>query len=150
MATISRPFVEALVGKKISHIWRGYGSTLFVEFGDLAPGKVRKGKEGNPVGELTLMMDFWRIENPRSVLVGAWSSEGKWQKAFERLLGAKVTAVEFFGHIPEITVSLDNRRRMVSFSPVEGQPDWAVLTRKPALGSLCVRRGSLGVDSRSS
>ena len=149
--TISAPFTEALMGKTVSHVWRGYGSALFVEFGELAPGKVRKGKDGNPVGEPTLMIEWsWRIENPRSILGSSWSSEGKWPGMFKKLIGSKVVSVEFFGHIPEICISLSNGRRIVSFSTVEGQPEWELLTRKPALGSLCVSGGHLSVESPSS
>jgi hypothetical protein len=144
-------FVDALIGKPVSHVWRGFGSAIFFEFGELIPGKERKGKEGNPIGELTLMIEWsWRIEKPRSILGGSWSSEGKWQGMFNKLVEANVVAVEFFGHIPEICISLSNGLRISSFSTVEGQPEWALLTRKPALGSLCVKVGRLSVDLRGS
>lgn len=146
------PFIEALIGKRVSHVWRGYGSALFLEFGELVPGQIlRNGKEGNPDGELTLMIEWsWRIENPRSILGGSWSSEGRWPGMFDKLLGANVSAVEFFGNIPEICICLSNGRRVASFSTVEGQPEWALLTRKPAIGSLCVKGGRLCVESSSS
>jgi len=151
MLTDPTPFVDALIGKPVSHVWRGLGSALFLEFGELIPGNIRKGKEGNPLGELTLMIEWsWRIENPRSILGGSWSSEGKWPGMFNKLLTANVVSVEFFGHIPEICISLSNGRRIASFSTVEGQPEWALLTRKPTLGSLCVKGGRLSVDLRGS
>jgi len=132
-------------------VWRGFGSALFLEFGELIPGKVRNGKEGNPLGELTLMIEWsWRIENPRSILGGSWSSEVKWPSMFNKVLAANVVGVEFFGHIPEICISLNNGRRIASFSTVEGQPEWALLTRKPSLGSLVVKGGRLSVDLRGS
>jgi len=150
--TDATPFIQALIGKHVSHVWRGYGSAIFLEFGELVPGKVlRNGSEGNPKGELSLMIEWsWRIENPRSILGGSWSSEGRWQGMFQKRLGAKVTDVEFFGRIPEISVCLSNGRRVVSFSTVEGQPEWALLTRKPALGSLGVKGGRLSVEPASS
>jgi hypothetical protein len=146
--THATPFIEALIRKRLSHVWRSYGSAIVLEFGDLAPGKIRKAKEGNPVGELSLMIEWsWRIENPRSILGGSWSSEGKWQGMFAKILGTSVTDVEFFGRIPEISISLSNGRRVASFSTVEGQPEWALLTRKPALGSLCVKGGRISVET---
>lgn len=149
--TDATPFIEALIGKRVSHVWRGYGSAIVLEFGELAPAKIRRGKEGNPSGELSLMIEWsWRIENPRSILGGSWSSEAKWQGMFGKILGANVTDIEFFGRIPEVSISLSNGRRVASFSTVEGQPEWALLTRKPALGCLCVRGGRLSVEAARS
>ena len=148
--TDATSFIEALIGKRVSHVWRGHGSAIFLEFGDLAPGVVRKGNESNPTGELSLMIQWsWRIENARSILGGSWSSEGKWRGMFAKVLGANVTDVEFFGRIPEVSVSLSNGRRVVSFSTVEGQPEWALVARKPALGNLCVKGGRLSVEASS-
>ena len=66
---------------------------------------------------------------------------------FKRLIGEKVTAVEIFGPLPEIAVSLSNGLRVVSFMVAEGQPEWALISRHPEIGSLCVKRGSLFVES---
>jgi len=149
--TDATPFIEALIGKRVSHVWRGYGSAICLEFGELAPRKNRRGKEDNRIGEVCLMIEWsWRIENPRSILGGSWSSEGKWQGMFGKILGATVTNVEFFGRIPEFAILLSNGRRVASFSTVEGQPEWALLTRKPALGSLCVKRGRVSVEAARS
>ena len=149
--TGATPFIDALIGKRISHVWRGYGSAIFLEFGELAAWKSRNGKEGDATGELCLMIEWsWRIENPRSILGGSWSSEGKWPGMFTKILGATVEDVEFFGRIPEILLSLSNGRRVASFSTVEGQPEWALLTRKPAIGSLCVKGGRLSVEAARS
>ena len=141
-------FVEALIGKPVSHVWRGYGSAILLEFGELVPVRNGRGGERNPFGELCLMIEWsWRIENPRSILGGSSSSEGKWQGMFKKILGATATNVEFFGAVPEICVSFDNGRRVLSFSTVEGQPEWAIIARKPALGNLCVRGGRCYVES---
>jgi hypothetical protein len=53
----------AIVGMPLSHVWRGNGSALFLEFGTLS---AQRGKDGsarlrgdgspsNPLGEVTLM-----------------------------------------------------------------------------------------------
>jgi hypothetical protein len=144
------PFRNALIGKPVSHVWRGYGSAFFLEFGKLTPRKRKSGKEGNPEGELTLMVEWsWRIERKYSILCGSWSSERKWPGMFNKLLGALVINVEFFGHLPEISVSLSNGLRVTSFMTAEGQPEWAVLTRDPFIGNLCVKRGKLAIDNRA-
>lgn len=142
-----RQFVEALKGKIVSHVWRGYGSAVFVEFGELTPRKRRNGEDGNPDGELSLMVEWsWRFERKNSILGGSWSSEKKWPGMFKKIIGATVIEVEIFGHVPEISVSLSNGLRVVSFMTAEGQPAWAIIAHKPSWGSLCVRRGKLYVE----
>ncbi len=145
------PFIKSLIGKKVSHVWRGHGSAIFLEFGKLTPRTRRDGSAGNPDGELTLMIEWsWRIEKPQSILGGSWSSEKKIDKFLQKLQGASVNAVEFFGRLPEISVSLSNGLHVVSFNTSEGQPDWSLLTRDPFIGHLCVERGRLKIDSRNS
>lgn len=146
--SLADPFIEALLGKQVSHVWRGAGSALFLEFGKLVPTKLRNGKAGEPDSEVTLMIEWsWRIENPRSIIGGTWSDGRRWPGMFKKIKGARVTSVEFIGYLPEICVSLDNGCRVASFSTVEGQPEWAVIERKDGLGSLCVKKGRLNVEA---
>jgi hypothetical protein len=142
-----RPFIDALVGKVVAHVWRGHGSAMFIEFGQLTPTKRSNGTNGNPEGELTLMIEWsWRIERPQSILGGSWSSGGKWPGMFKQIVGATVESVEIFGRLPEISIGLSNGLHVVSFMTAEGQPQWTVLTRKPFIGHLSVKRGRLAID----
>lgn len=95
-------------------------------------------------------MELGGIERPRSILGGAWSSEGRWSTMFGQLIGATVEKVEFWGNLPEISVSLSNGLRIVSFMIAGGQPEWAILSRLPRLGSLCVKVGRLYVEEPES
>jgi hypothetical protein len=63
-------FSAATFGMPVSHFWRGYGSALFLEFGllsaqldkDGSPRLRRDGTSRNPLGEVTLMIEWsWRI-----------------------------------------------------------------------------------------
>jgi hypothetical protein len=144
---IAAPFIDALKGKPVANVWRGYGSAIFLEFGTLTERRRRDGTLGDPVGEITLMIEWsWRIERPRSILVGSWSSERRWPSIFRRLIGCEVTQVDFTGSLPEISLSLSNGLRVVSFMTADGQPSWALIARRPDLGSLCVQRGKLYVE----
>jgi hypothetical protein len=70
------PFFDSLVEKQVSHVWRGHGSAIFVEFGELSTDLDRVNGKTNPSGELTLMIEWsWRIERTRSILCGSWSAE---------------------------------------------------------------------------
>lgn len=148
MTTNPSSFVALLRNKPVSHVWRGYGSAIFLELGELTSTTNRRGERGQPNGVATLMIEWsWRIERSKSILGGSWSAERRWPGMFRRILGSKVSKVEFFGALPEIAVSLSNGLRIVSFMTAEGQPEWAVIARKPALGSLCVKRGRLKVET---
>ena len=145
--SVASPFFDALVGKAVSHVWRGHGSAIFLEFGKLTPSTRQDKTPGQPIGELSLMIEWsWRIERPKSILGGSWSSEGRWPGMFEKLKGATVSEVQFYGQLPEICISLSSGLRVASFMTAEGQPEWALISRLPKIGSLCVKRGSLYVE----
>ena len=140
---------KALIGLPVFHVWRGYGSALFVEFGEHHPTGKQDGAPGNPSGDITLMIEWsWRIEKPRSILGGSWSAEKRWPGMFKKLLGANVSDIQFIGYLPEIEVSLSNGLRIVSFMTAEGQPAWALICRTTPKGTLCVRRGKLYEQER--
>jgi len=144
-------FISSLRGKSVSHVWRGHGSALFLEFGELAEPRNLNRKPRQPVGDLSLMVEWsWRIENKDSILGGSWSSERRWPRLFKRLVGSKVRSVELFGRLPEIALELSNGLRVVSFMTSDGQPSWAVIAHRPASGSLSVKRGKLHVEGNGS
>jgi hypothetical protein len=141
-------FREALIGKPITHVWRGYGSAIFIEFGSLTQRTRRDGSPGQPSGEITLMIEWsWRVEKARSIMGGSCSSERRWPAIFKKLLGSVVTDVELVGVLSEVSLTLSNGMRVLSFMTTEGQPSWAIMTRKSELGTLSVKRGRLHVEA---
>ena len=56
-----------IVGRAVSHIWEGYATRLFLEFGQLGPADyvLRNGAPGAPKGEFSLnnaqSMSSWRV-----------------------------------------------------------------------------------------
>ena len=78
-------FSAATFGMPVSHSWRGYGSALFLEFGNLtaqlrndgSPWLRKDGSALHPNGEVTLMIEWsWRIEDEHSIICGSWSDDG--------------------------------------------------------------------------
>ena len=65
---------------------------------------------------------------------------------FKRLIESEVQRVEFQGPLPEIFLCFSNGLRVASFMTAEGQPSWALIVRRPSLGSLSVKRGKLYVE----
>jgi hypothetical protein len=139
-------FCLPLIGMPVNHVWRGYGSAIFLEFGKLRPTIRLDGKRGNPSGEMSLMVEWsWRIEGVRSILCGSWSDEPLWPKTFAKLKKAKVTEVSLLGRLNEVDVKLSNKIHVVSFCTTEGSPQWTIFNRK-ADSWLTVRDGSLCVE----
>jgi hypothetical protein len=125
-------FAKPLVGLPVSHIWNGYGSAIFFEFGLLNPSvrRRRDGSLGNPSGEFTLMIEWsWRIEGKRRIWCGSWSDEERWTRMFLRLQGARVAAISATGRIPEVDLALNNGLHVVSCMTAEGDPEWGLLKR---------------------
>jgi L,D-peptidoglycan transpeptidase YkuD (ErfK/YbiS/YcfS/YnhG family) len=80
-----------MIGLALSHIWRGYGSAIFLEFGDLRERLKRDGSKANPAGQMSLMIEWsWRIEDHATIRCGSWSEEEFWPDAFAAILGNQV------------------------------------------------------------
>ncbi len=133
-----------LIGMPLSHVWRGYGSAIFFEFGELRSRARRDGSPGNPVGVITLGIEWnWRFERPRSIAGGAWSDQQRWPGLFRKVLGETVVDLQSIGMLPELELSLSNGMRVVSFMNDEGQPQWHLISRTDPLGSWHVERGRI-------
>jgi hypothetical protein len=126
-------FRAASKGLGVAHVWRGYGSALFVEFGALTPTtRMRKdGRPAAPSGEIGLMIEAdWRIEQACTIVCGSGSDEELWGPAFASLIGKHVVNVATFGRLPEIFVSISDGFHVVSFSTLAGDPEWTLFDRR--------------------
>jgi hypothetical protein len=143
---VSRLFRD-LVSMPVTHVWRGGGSALFLEFGTLTPRVRSDGNTGNARGEVTLMIEWsWRIEAQKEILCGSWSDVNSWPAIFETLKGATVQAIDTFGALPEISVTLSNGLRVASFMTADGQPAWSLIDRRLRV-SAHVLNGDVVVES---
>lgn len=123
-------FADKLVGQSISHLWRGFGSAIFVEIGRLTPRTRSRGAPGNPQGQATLGVEWsWRIEDETSILCGSWSEEELWECAFDRLRGATINRCNLFGRLPELELLTSSGVQLTTFSTADGQPQWHLLDR---------------------
>jgi len=146
--SVLQTFRDALIGLPLSHVWRGYGSAIFLEFGRLTPRTRRSGEAGNPKGELGLMIEWsWRIENTASILCGSWSEEHLWEPTFDLLRNKVVVELSVVGRLPEIVVALTEGLYVSSFMTAEGDPQWALSDRRGGtLRTLSVKEGRLKLD----
>lgn len=124
-------FRAVACGLAVAHVWRGHGSTLFVELGALTPRTRRDGSPGEPEGAIGLMIEWsWRIEMGRSIDCGSDSDEDLWTPAFARLVGREVEGIATFCGLPEVMLSLAGDVRVRSFMTAEGGPAWALFDRR--------------------
>ena len=126
-------FRAAANGLAVSHVWRGCGPTLLIEFGALRPPTLTRkdGTPGEPSGEIGLIIEAdWRIEDLRAIVCGSSSDDELWEKTFARLIGKRIIDVTTFGRLPELLISLSENLHVASFSTMEGDPEWTLFDRR--------------------
>ena len=151
---VLQTFGDGLIGLPLSHLWRGAGSAIFLEFGRLTPRVPRpSGEVGNPHGQFGLMIQWsWRIENAGSILCGSWSEERLWKPTFDLLQNKNVVELSLFGRLPEVSVALTEGLYVSSFMTAEGDPSWTLFDRRSGTvrwlnvcdGELKVQTGRMG------
>lgn len=129
---------RVISGLPISHTWRGHGSAIFIELGGLSKDE----KRNHPVGEYSIMLDCdWRIEEPRKIQCGSFCSKEQIEKSIVSLVGDVALKIELIGVLPEILLSLESGRRILSFTSDAGQPEWGI--RLPNGSWLSSKEGGL-------
>lgn len=124
-------FCASLISQPVSHVWRGYGSAIFIELGHLTPKRRKDGTAANPEGEVSLGVEWsWRIEDARAIICGSWSEENLWEPALDRLKNTHIARCEVFSVLPEIALTTDTGLRFLSFSTTDGQPGWHFVDRR--------------------
>lgn len=145
-------FVLPMIGLPVSHIWRGYGSALFVEFGELHYVLLRNGKRSrNPYGQMGLSIEWsWRIEGKKRIWCGSWSDDSRWNKFFFKMMGAQVSSISLFGRLPEVDLELSNGMHLLSLMTAEGDPEWSIGDHRAERSRyLSTKAGRLVIESSS-
>ncbi len=130
-----RDFTRPLIGLPISLVWRGYGSAIFLELGELFE-EPRRGKNGQVrmalKGQFGVMIEWsWRIERPKSIYFGSWSTDKVINNRLGKLKDKILMGVEIEGRLPELVLQLSDGLWVHSFATYEGQPKWCLfLDRK--------------------
>jgi hypothetical protein len=125
-----RELTRPLIGLPISLVWRGYGSAIFLEIGELSE-KTRFSKNGQEkvslLGQFGVMIEWsWRVERPQSIYLGSWSSDKIIDHRLNKLKGKTITGVEVEGRLPELVLQLSDSFWVHSFATDEGQPEWCL------------------------
>lgn len=125
-----RELTRPLIGLPISLVWRGYGSAIFLELGELSE-RTRFSKNGQEktslLGRFGVMIEWsWRVERLKSIYFGSWSSDKIIDNRLNKLKGKTIIAVEIEGRLPELVLELSDSFWVHSFATDEGQPEWCL------------------------
>jgi hypothetical protein len=114
-------------GKAVTRVWKGYGSALFLELGRLSKMTSPKGKSLGAHGQITLALTFeWRIERPRSILVGSADTAQRILNQIPILKGTRLNDVTLAGRLPELELVLSDNLWLKTSTQWKGQPEWAI------------------------
>jgi hypothetical protein len=136
-----QPLTRCLLRMPVSYAWRGYGSAISFEFGELNHDDGR-----NPKGDTSVMLEWsWRIEKKKSVFFGSFSGERKIANGLQSLIGLKIVDVSVEGRLPELVIHLSGDIYVHSFTTVEGHPEWTLFL--PDGNCLSSRLGHLEIEA---
>ena len=121
---------DALIGLPIAHFWRGIGTAVFLELGELQNVVLNGRLLREPVGDMSIELGWtWRIEDGVRILAGSAGEQEDWPAVFDQLLGRKVIDITLQGRIPELIIDLDNGCRLQTFADYGESADWTIAER---------------------
>lgn len=117
--------VQPLVGLTVSLPWKGYGSAIFFELGELKP--LKSQRQHHNVGEACISVEWdWRVESEATVLYGSSNSGPEIEEGILSLQGTTVQTLSVVGRVPELLVRFSNGHCLRSMVMVTGSPEWSI------------------------
>lgn len=117
--------VGPLIGLPVSLPWKGWGSALFLELGQLSPEAPGRRKAGRGQACISVEWD-WRVEQGVRVHGGSSQPGPTIERGIQQLLGSTVTKIEVRGPVPELTVGFSNGLLLRSMVMKPGDPEWRI------------------------
>lgn len=116
--------ISPLLGLEISLAWKGWGSAVFLELGELTPpGETQRYQRG----EITIHLGWeWRLEAEHQILLGCANSSPQIEKFFPRLKGDKIVGITMAPDVPELTIYLSSEARLKTMTTARGYPGWYI------------------------
>ncbi len=127
MRTPPLEFTTALAGMRVSRPWKGHGSAIYLELGELS--EVPIFRRGRVTGEACISIEWdWRLEFSSSIVGGSSSSNPEIHELLKLLREATITSIEIVGQVPEIAVRLSTGHILRSMAMIQGDPHWSIKT----------------------
>lgn len=131
MTEISHPIedfqmhVQPLIGLTVSNPWKGYGSAIFLELGNLTSKKLIRATLNE--GEACICVQWdWRVEANTRILYGSSNSRPEIESGISTLQGETIQSLAIVGQIPELIVQFSNGHYLRSMAMLTGGPEWYI------------------------
>ncbi len=112
-----------LANMPVSVAWKGNGTTIFLELGDLA---LQDGRRG-PKGEVTIYVGWdWRVEQGSRVRFGSSNSRPEMADGIATLVGSTVDSATIGGVVPELSMVFSDGSRLQSAAMCGDTSEWDV------------------------
>ena len=120
-----RSLLQSLVGLPVSLPWKGYGSAVFLELGQLTPVVFKRHQHEN--GEACIEIGWnWRVEEGARVLYGSSNSRPEIASGISSLQGTRIQSIDVIGDVPELAVYFSNGQCLHSMAMLTGDPAWSI------------------------
>lgn len=125
-----KELTSPILGLPLSWVWRGYGSAIFLEIGELTLEKKKHREDKEQIsytGKYGIMIEWsWRVENPKSIYFGSWSTDRLINNRLAKLKDRTIESIEVEGRLPELVIKLSGGLWVHSFATAEGQTQWCL------------------------
>jgi hypothetical protein len=112
-----------LADMSVSAVWKGYGTAIFLELGNLSPVDQRRG----PKGEVTIYISWdWRVEKGNRVMFGSSNSSPEMADGIATLVGLTVKGATIQGMVPELLIAFSDEARLQSAAMCTDTSEWDV------------------------
>jgi len=116
--------VRPLLGTKVSLPWKGYGSAIFLELGELQPLRPR---ERHRQGMACLSIEYdWRLERGDRIVCGSGNRRPLIATSLLDLQDAIVESVALIGQVPELVVHFSSGHCLRSMAMEAMDPQWSI------------------------
>lgn len=120
-----QPYLDEIIGSPVSLPWKGYGSEIYLEIGQLTQNKDSRFQHKN--GEACIMVSWdWRLEQGQLILFGSSNSSPQIANGLNTLQDTLVQSIEIKGTVPELEVRFSNDLLLRSMLMFNSNPEWSI------------------------
>lgn len=117
--------IRPVVGLPVSLPWKGHGSAIFLELGNLAP--LTRPRQRRQDGDVTIYIGWdWRVEKGARVLYGSSNSKPEIEDGIESLAGVTIKNLSIQGSVPELSIEFSNGARLMSAAMCTDTSEWNI------------------------
>ena len=111
----------------VTHVWSGYDTELFLEFGQLKSSRLTR----NPVGQASLMFEGeWQLAVSDRVMAGSGDGDGGAEVVSSILLGKSVADLVFIDGTFDLSVVFSGSGCLSSIKSNAVESDWTIFIRQ--------------------